>query len=394
MKVKYFIFTFLLLVSISQISKAAEINLTYAPPCLIRNIDFITCPDVNDSIANYILRLYNFSLGIIGTIAFGSIVVGGIFIAFSGVADKKKEGREMITASLWGITILFGSYLILNTINPEIPKLREPSLVPVTLGELEIEGVAIGEGGLASCGQLFKDGSGDEKVAPEEACPTGQWPFATTQSGNAANAKRPQNGDQPGWKCENPFTTPSNPPTGTSWEACSPVNGNLSIMKRNDFKAYIAFFADGSREFKEKIVPCVDCEQMINLPTKSNGSCRLNEDNGNMTNCVCVLNTSESSSCQINRGLNSSLRNFATTLQEVGISWTVTEAYPPTVMHQSSCHFDGTCADIAISGDNCQNVLQAKALAEQSGLRVTNEYTECDGVQTRYGTGGHLHVSL
>ncbi len=372
-------------------AQAADITLQYAPPCLLPD-QFAACPDVSDSIAGYLLRLYNFALGIIGTLAFGTIVVGGIYIAFSGVADKKKEGKEMITSALWGIAILLGSYLILNTINPEIPKLKEPGLQPVTLGQLAIESPAPSENNMIVCGQLNKDGG---QVIPESACANNEWPFITVKDGGVSGAKNPQTGDQLGWTCKDPFSSPSGAPSGTAWQACLPAS--FASMKENNFRAYIAFFADGNRDFKEKAAnnSCSNCVALDNsLPIKQNTSCQIGP-NGDMTSCVCTWNTKDSPACQSKNAINEKLLDLKESYGTQGISWNITEAYPPTVMHSAVCHFNGGCVDISISqGDNCALVEQAKTIASSIGFAVLNEYPACQGTSTEHATGGHLHLSL
>lgn len=77
----------------------------------------------------YIVRLYQFGIGIAGLLAVAMIVVGSLFFTFAGGnADRQREGKEMITSALWGIALLFGSYFILNTINPELVTLNSPTL--------------------------------------------------------------------------------------------------------------------------------------------------------------------------------------------------------------------------------------------------------------------------
>src|SRR5207244_10918053 len=81
------------------------------------------------SIAAYIKRIYQFGLAISGILAVGMIVTGGLFISISGGRpDRQNEGKEMIQSALWGIALLFGSYLILRTVNPQLVTLHEPQL--------------------------------------------------------------------------------------------------------------------------------------------------------------------------------------------------------------------------------------------------------------------------
>ena len=80
------------------------------------------------SIPAYITRLYQFGIGISGILAVGMIVFGAILYSTSaGQGDRQREGKDMITSALWGILLLFGAYLILKTINPDLVLLREPN---------------------------------------------------------------------------------------------------------------------------------------------------------------------------------------------------------------------------------------------------------------------------
>lgn len=89
----------------------------------------LDCPeDTSKSIPNYIKRLYQFAIGISGILAVGMMVAGGILYTVSaGSPDKQNEGKDMIFSALWGLALLFGAYIILNTINPGLVLLREPN---------------------------------------------------------------------------------------------------------------------------------------------------------------------------------------------------------------------------------------------------------------------------
>jgi len=77
-----------------------------------------------ENIADYVSRVYLFAVGIAGILAVGVIVFGAIYYAVSGGSpDKQRDARSYITNALWGLALLFGSYLILNTINPRITDL-------------------------------------------------------------------------------------------------------------------------------------------------------------------------------------------------------------------------------------------------------------------------------
>lgn len=109
-----------------------EINIKF--PCPSGEFGVGECPEITtDSIPNYIVRLYQFSIGIAGILAVGMIIAGAIMYSVSGAVDKKAEGKDMIMSALWGVLLLFGSYLILKTINPRLIDLKEPEAPEVKL---------------------------------------------------------------------------------------------------------------------------------------------------------------------------------------------------------------------------------------------------------------------
>src|SRR3989344_1902156 len=113
-------------------------------PCPPSGAGLGDCPDPSTSIPNYIIRFYQFGVGIAGILAVGMIVVGAITISLSGAIDKQKEGKDMIKSAIWGIALLLGSYLILNTINPELTKLKDPD-IPILPQCIEENGRYINE---------------------------------------------------------------------------------------------------------------------------------------------------------------------------------------------------------------------------------------------------------
>ncbi len=77
--------------------------------------------------ADFVAKLYQYALGIAGTLAVIMIVYGEIlYIISAGNTSKQSEARDIITSSIWGIVLLAGAYLILSTINPEIVNLKNP----------------------------------------------------------------------------------------------------------------------------------------------------------------------------------------------------------------------------------------------------------------------------
>jgi hypothetical protein len=78
--------------------------------------------DITGSINSF----YNRALAFGGMAAVGVIVAGAIMYATSGAIDKKNLGKEMITSAIWGLVLLLGAFIVLNTINPELVELKTP----------------------------------------------------------------------------------------------------------------------------------------------------------------------------------------------------------------------------------------------------------------------------
>ncbi|MBI2278769.1 MAG: hypothetical protein HYU81_01755 [Candidatus Brennerbacteria bacterium] len=99
------------------------------------------CGDATGAdIAGYLIRFYQFAIAASGILAVGLIAVGSIYISTAGgSADRQSEGREMITSALWGIVLLFGSYLILRTVNPRLVSLANPTIEKVDLPVCEYD---------------------------------------------------------------------------------------------------------------------------------------------------------------------------------------------------------------------------------------------------------------
>lgn len=107
--------------------------IVFAPTAFATPLVDIQFPSTNlgtpTNLPDYIRTFYEFALGIAGFLAFIMILVGGAHILFSAGADKVKEGKEYITSALYGVALLFGSYLILNTVNPNLINVSEPGSV-------------------------------------------------------------------------------------------------------------------------------------------------------------------------------------------------------------------------------------------------------------------------
>jgi|GEM_PF-2889721 len=66
-------------------------------------------------------QIYVWSLGVAALLALMMMVIGSYYyMTAAGNAERSAKGVEIIWSSIIGIAILFGAYLLLNTINPQL----------------------------------------------------------------------------------------------------------------------------------------------------------------------------------------------------------------------------------------------------------------------------------
>lgn len=132
------------------------------------DLQTIKFPTGVQSPAQYITNIYRFSLGAAAITALAVIIFGAVEYAVSaGNPARISDAKSRIFNALWGLVLLFGAYLILNTINPELVVLREPELPPITQEEVnkinEAQARAATKGGQLNLGQ-------PQGLSKEEVC--------------------------------------------------------------------------------------------------------------------------------------------------------------------------------------------------------------------------------
>lgn len=130
--------------------------------------------------------------------------------------------------------------------------------------------------------------------------------------------------------------------------------------------------------------PCTTCQNLgnLNLPFKSGLDSR-----------------------GIDQTLGTKLQGLNTDLQSANDAWQITEAWPPTINHQDTCHQTGTCVDAAVTNPTAANINNFYASAQKNGLNasfeVQNQATKdqliSQGVTipitvNTNATGTHFHV--
>ncbi|MEK7192011.1 MAG: hypothetical protein AAB646_00655, partial [Patescibacteria group bacterium] len=122
MNFKFFILSFWILMAIAAplLAPAAEKGYTLIVP-------FGSETKTIENPGQYIRYLYQFGLGVSGLIAMAIIVFAAVeWTVSAGNAAKIADAKDRIYKAIIGIVLLFGAYLILNTISPRLTELSLP----------------------------------------------------------------------------------------------------------------------------------------------------------------------------------------------------------------------------------------------------------------------------
>jgi len=112
--------------------------------------------ETTTQVPDYVKYIFNFLIGIGGVIALGALIYAGFqWFTSSGSPERIQNAKEQITAALLGLVILFGSYLILFTINPNLTVFTLKRLRPI-ISELPA--------GVLACKEKVKTESGEDAI--------------------------------------------------------------------------------------------------------------------------------------------------------------------------------------------------------------------------------------
>src|SRR3989344_6095125 len=102
-------------------------------------------------LAPAVYNFYIWSMSIGGLLALSIIIYGGVlYSASGGNPGRMGEAKKWIASALFGLALLFSSFLILNTINPDLTNLKDIELITnpdVDVAFGNIVGGGGGEGG-------------------------------------------------------------------------------------------------------------------------------------------------------------------------------------------------------------------------------------------------------
>lgn len=136
------------------------INLFFSFPAFVQGVAYpavpeATPPTAETKLPDYVRYLFNFFIWISGFIALGVLIYGGFrYLTSAGNVEVLKDARDRIFAAFSGLIILFGSYLILTAINPQLRIIQPTPPDIIYLGELP-PGVLLCKEETAEVGQVW-----------------------------------------------------------------------------------------------------------------------------------------------------------------------------------------------------------------------------------------------
>lgn len=99
-------------------------------------LNFLTSSMKKEDLQNvpinlYISQFYRAALILGAFLAVGAIIFGALQkILYASSPDKQNDANDRITSAIWGLVLLLGSVVILQTVNPEITSLKLPEGLP------------------------------------------------------------------------------------------------------------------------------------------------------------------------------------------------------------------------------------------------------------------------
>ncbi len=120
--------------SVNSVAFASELEVHWPPSPLGTLLT-----DASD-LTIFIRYLYEWGIALGGLAAFIALIIAGFqYLTSVGDPARMKEAMDRIKSAFLGLVLLLGSWLILNTINPQLTTLHVPLFRPGDIPEIEKE---------------------------------------------------------------------------------------------------------------------------------------------------------------------------------------------------------------------------------------------------------------
>lgn len=84
-------------------------------------------------LADYIAAIFKYGVAVAALLATVMIMIGGFqYLTAGGDQGRVTKGKTKITDAVLGLAVLFTSYLILNTVNPDLTNLKNLKVIAIT----------------------------------------------------------------------------------------------------------------------------------------------------------------------------------------------------------------------------------------------------------------------
>lgn len=140
----FLIFLFVFLSPCSLFAQERQLEVDYP------EIAGIKPETVSTALPEYVKYVFNFAVAFFGLVVLGALLWGGIlYLISAGNPAKVKEGRDRIVSAFLGLIVLFSSYIVLTSINPQLvifpsfsfpplAKVEMPKLPPIQASEINL----------------------------------------------------------------------------------------------------------------------------------------------------------------------------------------------------------------------------------------------------------------
>lgn len=131
-KVFYIVLTVIFLFNVVGYVSAAERGLEVIYPT-IPGVGITPQTVEGTSLPDYVKYIFNFAIWIVGFLAFVVLILGGVrYLTSAGNPATMDDSKKQMFAGILGMILLFSSYMILTTINPELVVFDVQDLTAIT----------------------------------------------------------------------------------------------------------------------------------------------------------------------------------------------------------------------------------------------------------------------